>query len=93
MEHAPTARGHAQVEISVVSMVSDFCSFVGLSFIPRVGRERLLLLLASPRPLDCEVVIRVGTLSLVQFVGLTVIAVRLLEELPRRGSREPTEQM
>ena len=81
MERAPTARGHPQVEISVVSIVSDLCSFVCLSFIPRVGRERLLLLLASPpRPLDCEVVIRVGTLSLVQFVGLTVIAARLLEE-------------
>ena len=92
MERAPTTRGLAQVEICAVSFVSDLC-FVCLSFMSRFERERLLFLLASPRPLDCEAVIRVGTLSLVQFVGLTVLAVRLLEEVPTRGSTEPTEQM
>ena len=70
MERAPTARGHAQVEISAVSFVSDLCSFVSLSFMSRFERERLLFLFMSHRPLDFEAVIRVGTLSFVQFVGL-----------------------
>ena len=79
---------------SVLSQL--FRTFVPLFaqfFNSRLERERLLFLLASSRPLDCEAVIRVGTLSLVQFVGLTVIAVRLMEKLPKRGSRDPTEQM
>ena len=74
---------------SVLSQL--FRTFVQFHVEVRAGTS--LFLLASPRPLDDEAVIRVGTLSLVQFVGLTVIAVRLLEELPIRGSREPTEQM
>ena len=45
------------------------------SFISRLERERLVFVLSSSRPLDCEAVIQVGTLSLVQFVGLTVITV------------------
>ena len=93
VERAPTARRHAQVDICALSIVSEICSSACLSFISRFERERLLFLLASSRPLDCEAVVRVGTLSLVQFVGLTVIAVRLWGELPKRGSREPTEQM
>ena len=63
------------------------------SFISRLERERLVFILSSSWPLDCEAVIGSAPFSLVQFVGLTVITVRLLEELPRRGSREPTEQM
>ena len=44
-----------------------------------------MFVLSSSWPLDCEAVIRVGTPSLVQFVGLIVTAVRLLEELPSRA--------
>ena len=79
---------------SVLSQLfRTFVPFVCLNFMSRFERERLLFLFASPRLLDDEAVIRVGTLSLVQFVGLTVITVCLLEEAPKRGSREPTEQM
>ena len=43
------------------------------SFISRLERERLVFILSSSGPLDCEAVIGVGTPSLVQFVGLIVL--------------------
>ena len=78
VERAPTARGHAQVEISAVSFVSDLVPLLA-SVTCRGSGGNVFCFSLFLRPLDCEAVIRVGTLSFVQFVGLTVLAVRLEE--------------
>ena len=84
----PDFWGHEQVEISAVSIVSDLCSVSCRGSSGNVFCLSLLLL-------GLSIVRRSfgsAPFTLVQFVGLTVIAVCLLEELPKRGSRELTEQ-